>query len=205
MKNYKIVAYIIVSLLIIGGAIKFYRWVNPDTHTATVSTPTDTSFSQVTHDTYRPPSIPIIEKKQKPPAKLPSNVKPEDVKEVITIVKNPQDTTRVIITNDNEVYIDRQNGKVESVTVTTYKPPILEWGLFPKIGVSSDDKKPSPMVGISFLRVLGRVDVPVFALDIYGIGLGADVQVFKPISIGVLYHSAWDTHKSIRLTVAWNF
>lgn len=205
MKYIKPISIAIAVLIVIGLGFKFYKWINPTTHTATVVTPTDTSFSSVTHDTYRPQSIPFIERTQKPPAHLPDNIKPSDVKEVITVVKSPKDTTQVIITKKGDVYVGKQGGKVEAVTVTTYEPPILSWDLFIKIGVDGTTEKISPVAAIGLCEIIGRVDVPVFSLDLQGVGIGADVKIFKPISVGILYHDSWQTDKSIRLIINYNF
>lgn len=205
MKPYKPVVYIFVTLVILGLCYKFFpSIIHPDSHSV-VLTPQDTTFSKVTQNTYRPASIPFVEKKQPPPARLPNNVKPEDVKEVIQVVKNPNDTTRVIITNNGEVYVDRQNGAVESVTVTTYEPPILDFGYYVKLGIDGNADKVSPALGLGFCKVLGYVTLPVFTLDLQGMGVGMDCKVISPLSVGVIYHSAWNTDKSIRLTVMYNF
>ena len=199
MKNLKTIAYVILAIFILVFA---WRYFKPTEKVITVTTPKDTTFSQVTHDTYRPNSVPLLESTHTPPTRLPSNLKPKDVKEVITVVKKPNDSTRVIITNNGNVYVDRQNGKVENVTVTTYEPPILNFDLFPKLGIDGNTQKVSPFIGIAFLEICGKVDLPLFTVDLYGIGIGIDYQLFNPVSIGVIYHDDWQTNKSIRLTLA---
>ena len=206
MKNIKLSLYIIAIVIVIGLGYKFYVWITPNQQVSIVTTPRDTSFSQVTHNTYRPPSLPsFVEHRDKPPAKLPDNVKPTDVREVISVAKAPADTTRVIITNDGSVYVDRENGKVESVVVTQYEPPILDFGLFLKAGVDFDDTHISPVIEVAPLEILGKIDVPILSLDIDGIGFGMDYQILNPVSVGVMYHIDFRADKSIRLDVVWDF
>ena len=206
MKNIKLSLYIIVMIVVIGLGYKFYVWViTSKQQVSVVTTPRDTSFSQVTHNTYRPHSIPIIEKVQTPPAQLPTEIKPKDVKEVIVVTKKPNDTTKVIITKKGEVYVSKQGNKVENVTVTTYEPPILDFGLFLKVGIDFDDQHISPVIEVTPLEILGKIDIPVLSLDIEGIGAGFDYMVFNPISVGVMYHVDWRADKSIRLDLVWDF
>ncbi len=199
----KYMAYGIVIILLVGMGIKFYKYINKPP-VVTIVMPQDTTGTPITHETYRPQSIPIIEKPKKPKAQLPSNLTEKDVDKIITIVKSPADTTFIVFPKKGEPYVNKQGGKVLSVTITEYLPPILAWDWYFKIGLSGNTGQLSPAVGVSFLRIYGKLDLPVFGIDLYGIGLGLDYQIIEPISLGLTYHSSWTTQKSIRLTLCWN-
>ena len=203
-KSYKIVSYIIVILIVVSLGYKYYRWLNPTTKTITVTQSSDTTFHSTTHDTYRPPSLPsFIEHHNAPPSNIPSNMRPKDVREIITVVKVPGDTTHIIIGKDGSVNVPKQNGEVLGVTVTDYLPPILDFDWYVKLGIDGNADKISPMIGIGFCEIYGRVELPIFTLDLNGIGVGVDVKIIEPISIGVLFHDSWTTQKSIRLMVSY--
>ena len=201
----KKIGYIIAVVVIIGIAVKVYNWLNPPVQVSTVTTSTDPNTAPVVNTNYRPQSIPFVEHPIKPKVKIPTNVKEKDIEKVITIVKTPQDSTQIIFTKDGNVHVNKQGGRVISVEVTTYLDPIFALGIYPKAGLCGNDKKISLMVGVSFLEIYGKLHLPVFTLDLQGVGIGADYKLFKPISIGVIYHGAWNTDKTIRLTLAWNF
>ena len=203
MKLLKIFATIIAIAFVLFVAVK---WFSPQPKVITTTTPIDTAnFHAVDHGTYRPQSVPLIEHPGKPPATLPSNLKPKDIDQVITIVKKPGDTTQVIIDKKGNVYVPKQNGKVESVNITTYLPPILSFDWYPSFGIDGNFEKISPVVSIGFCEIYGKLQLPVFSLDIQGIGLGANYKLFDPISLGIIYHSNWNTSKEIRVFVGYNF
>jgi hypothetical protein len=205
MKTIKTIAYVIVAIVVIGLGYKFYKFINPGITTSTVTTDADTSFHAVAHDTYRPASIPFVENPVKPKVNLPSNVKEKDVEKVLTVVKSPNDSTQIIFTKDGNIHVSGQGGKVLKVEVTTYLDPILAFGLFPKIGIDANTIKISPVVGIAFLEIYGRLQLPVFSLDFQGIGAGADFKIFDPVNIGLMLHNNWDTSKDIRLSLVYSF
>jgi hypothetical protein len=199
----KYMAYGIVIILLVGAGIKFYKYINKPP-VVTVVMPQDTTGIPITHETYRPKSIPIIEKDKKSKTQLPSNLREKDVDKIITVVKSPADTTYIVFPKDGDPYVNKQGGKVLSVIITEYLPPILAWDWYFKIGVSGNTGQLSPMVGVSFLRIYGKLDLPVFGLDLYGIGLGLDYQIIEPISLGLTFHNSWGAQKTIRLFLVYN-
>jgi hypothetical protein len=200
----KNVAWLIGVVFVIIIGLRIYKSINEPSPT-TIIMPKDTSGTPITHETYRPPSIPLVENPVKPKVKLPNNLREKDVDRVITVVKSPHDTVQIVFPKRGEPYVDRKGGEVLSVTITEYLDPILSFGWYVKIGLSGNSSQLSPMIGVSFLRIMGKVDVPVFGLDLDGIGLGLDYRLFEPISIGIMAHNRWQTQKSIRLTLCWNF
>ena len=202
MKTLKIIAPIIAIAFVLIVAIK---WFSPGPKVITTTIPIDTAnFHSVQQETYRPQSIPLLEHPGKPPAQLPSNLKPKDIDQVITIVKTPGDTTQVIIDKKGNVYVPKDGGKVESVNITTYLSPVIAFDMFPKFGIDGNVEKISPVVSLGFCEIYGRLQLPVFSLDLYGIGLGTDYKIYDSISLGLMYHDDWSTRKSIRLTLEWN-
>jgi hypothetical protein len=198
----KTYAYIIALLFIVGFLL---YWFRPRPTVVTVTQHQDTTFSDNTNRTYRPQSIPLIERSVKPKVRLPDNIREKDVDRVITIVKSPHDSTTLIITKKGELYVDKQLGKVLSVDITTYLDPILSFGWYPKLGIDGNSTKVSPVVGIGFLEIYGKVQFPVFYLDLHGIGVGVDYKIFEPLSIGIMQLVKWDTGKEIRLSLVYNF
>ncbi len=200
----KYMAYGIVIILLVGAGIKFYKYINKPP-VVTVVMPQDTTGIPITYETYRPQSIPIIEKPKKPKAQLPSNLREKDVDKIIAIVKSPADTTYIVFPKSGEPYVNKQGGKVLSVTITEYLDPILAWDWYPQIGLNGNDKKISPLIGISFIRFYGIVQFPVFSFDIHGINIGLDCMLLNPISIGIVQHANWDSSREIRLNISYNF
>lgn len=207
MKTIHFIISAFVLLFFVGLGIKIYQAINSGTTTTTTTTYSDPNVAQNQNIPFRPQSVPIFEKEKDPPAKLPSDLKPKNVDRVIIITKktNPKDTTIVFLDKKGNIRIPNQGGLVDEVKIYSYLDPILSWDWFIKIGVNGNQYKFSPMVGLSFLRILGKVDLPVFGVDIHGMGLGIDYQVADPFSLGVLYHSAWNTDKSIRLMLNYDF
>jgi len=205
MKHIKLVIYGVIILILIGVGFKVYRYFNKPP-IVTVTIPNDSTFSPIAETTYRPASIPIIENPKKPKVQLPSNLREKDVAKVITITKktDPKDTTNIIIDKDGNYHVSKQGGLVDKVEITTYLDPILSWDWYVRLGINGNAEKVSPMVGISFLKIYGRIYLPAFSLDINGIGVGLDYKLFEPVSVGVIYHNSWQTDKSIRLTLCWN-
>jgi hypothetical protein len=202
----KKVAWLIGAVIVIAICVRVYKSINTPPEIITTA-PTDTSFAPITQTTYRPQSIPLIEHPVKPKIELPSNLREKDVDRAIVITNNtnPKSKSIIIIDNDGNIHVPKQDGLVGSVEVYNYLPPILNFDWYVKLGIDGNADKISPMVGISFLEIMGRVQLPVFALDLDGIGLGLDYAIFEPISIGIIYHNSWNTNKSIRLTLCWNF
>ena len=203
LANIKYIIYGVVIIVVIGLAFKVYRYINP-IPVVTIVMPQDTSGTPITHETYRPQSIPLVEHPTKPKVKLPSNLREKDVDRIITVIKAPHDTTYIVFPKKGDPYVDRESGKVLNVTITEYLDPILSWDWYLKIGLSGNLGQVSPMISMAFLRVYGRVDLPVFGLDLHGINAGIDYAVFDPFNIGIVQHVNWDLSREIRLILSYN-
>ncbi len=212
----KILTYILAAVLVfllVGIALRVKSCFDQADKVTTTTTSPDPNFSDVQHSTYRPPSTPF--EHQKAPAQLPSNVKESDVKEVIIVTKDVptsdstsrKDTTSVIITKNGDVYVGKQGGEVSKVEVITYKPAILQWGIFPALGVTAGQTI-SPAVTVSPLLILGKVKLPLLAADydigkkMPGLGIGTAYRVWK-IDLGIIAH--WNTkmERGVKFVVAY--
>ena len=205
--NYKTIIAVFTFFVLVILGIKACQWVNKPSVSTTVASP-DSTYKPATESNLRPTSVPF-EHTTKPIVHEPNNVPQTDIAHTYRIIKTDstgkKDTTSIVVLRNGNALVDNQDHKVTEFLEQVYVPPILSWDLHIKVGVDFNDKKVSPIVGLSFLRILGRVDVPVFSLDMSGIGIGADVQVLEPISVGVIYLNGFDTHKEIRLSVCYNF
>ena len=211
LKDYALILFIALAIL---GVIKGLQYITAPKPVVIVQ-PFDTNFAAIAHTNYRPESIPFIEHPQKPKIQLPSNVNQGDVANIIVVVKKDsstgrQDTTAIITTHDGTVYVNRDShgeDHTQSVTIITYVPPILKFGLFPSIGVDYVvNEKLSPVGSIGLLKILGSVTVPEFSADLYGIGAGASVKVYEDISAGVVYRWNYqDAKTQIAVKLAFNF
>lgn len=193
---------IIIALIFVGSVV--YKWLAPKPIVTTVVNHSDTNYVPVSTTPYTPPSTPF-ENPKKPDVKLPANIKEKYVDRVITITDSSGEKTKIIITHKDEVYVNKEGGRIKKVEITQYLPPILSWGIFTQAGIDGNTETISPFVGISFLEIKGKVHIPVFTLDLHGIGIGADYKLWKIFGVGIMYHDAWNTDKSIRLKMQFYF
>ena len=204
MKYLKPLAYIVAALFLIGIAWKFFA---PKPIIETVTHHQDTTIADTHQSTIRPTSLPF-EHETVPPVVLPPSINSNNIAKVDVIVSNhngKQDTIVVITDKQGNQSVPKQPGSVTEFHEYNYLPPYIAFGINPKIGVDGNTTRISPVVAISFLEIMGRVQLPVFALDLHGIGIGADCKIFNPISLGVLYCAEWNTNKQIRLSLVYNF
>jgi hypothetical protein len=206
MKYIKSASYVIVVLIVIGIGYKGWQYLNkPQVITRTTSP--DSTYKSPDKTTLRPKSIPL-EKKDKPIVREPEGVAQKDIARTYRIITKDstghKDTVSVVILKNGQALADNKDGKVSEFLQQEYLEPILNFDFFLKIGIDGTTEKVSPVVGLGFCRILGRVDLPVFSLDLHGIGAGADYQIAEPISIGIMIHDSWNTDKSLRLSACYN-
>ncbi|MBE3141459.1 MAG: hypothetical protein IMZ53_12865 [Thermoplasmata archaeon] len=194
--NYIKIGIVLLVLLFVGSVV--YKWLTPAPIVTTITTHSDSNYVSISTTPYTPASTPF-ENPKKPDVKLPANIPEKYVDRVITITDSSGEKTKIIITKKGGTYVNKEGGRIKSVEITQYLPPILSWGIFPQIGVDGNSNKVSPFIGISFLEIKGRVQLPVFTLDLDGIGIGVDYRLFEVFGAGILYHDAFNTDKSIRL------
>ena len=203
MKYIKHIAYAIATIFLIGLAWKFF---SPKPIVETVIHHQDTTIVNTHESTIRPSSLPF-ENEAKPPVVIPPSIKKKDIAKVDVIVSNhngTRDTVVVITDKKGNQFVPKQPGGVTEFNEYVYLPPYVAFGWNPKLGLDGNTTKISPMVAVSFMEIMGRVQLPVFALDLQGVGIGADCKLFDPISIGVLYCTEWNTNKQIRLSLVYN-
>jgi hypothetical protein len=196
-------AYAIVAIAAIWAAYHF--WFKPEPAVITVTQPIDHTFAQTSDFEYKPASTPF-ESKKTPLVRQPEGIPAKDIAKAVRIIKKDstgrRDTTGIILTKDGQLLVDNAAGRVESVYIANYVPPILDWGLHLQVGISIW-KKPSPAIAIAPLEVEGCVQLPVVALDLYGLGLGANYRL-SHYSFGVIQHYSYLWEKQIKFIVTYN-
>jgi hypothetical protein len=134
-------------------------------------------------------------------------VKEKEIKREIRIIKidssGHADTTGIILMENGEVLVDNAARNVKSVDVANYVAPILDWGLHLQAGVSIWDHV-SPAIAIAPLEIEGCLQLPVIAVDIYGVGIGASYRL-SHYSFGIISHYGFTLEKQIKILVTYNF
>lgn len=180
-----------------------------------IVTPQDSTFAPLEHRSYTPPSvqIPFLTKKKSghPPASLPVGVSEKDVKRVISLkYKDRTEPVNIIEMKSGMIFV-KKDSLLEEVTDWTYRPPIVEFGLFPGGGLSfawQDSKlRLSPTMGFSLMDVCGTVRLPFISVDIDGLGAGIQAKLYHEIYIGPSIVWSFDdlSHKQIRISLNYNF
>lgn len=205
-KEIKIIICAFAAIFFVSLTIKLFY--SPTPQKSVQSASPDNTFRSAEETNLRPKSIPF-EPADKPIVREPENVPQKDIDRTYRIITKDstghKDTLSLVILKDKQqALVDNKNGQVQEFLEQDYLSPILAFGIFPKLGIDGNVEKISPMIAISFLEIYGRVQLPIFSLDLQGIGIGLDVNILKPISLGATYHDDWDTKKSIRLTLSIN-
>jgi hypothetical protein len=206
MKDYlKYFSVIVVAITIAYICITVKDCGAVEDSSGRVIIPADSGFLPSIHHNYRPKSTPF-EKPIKPVSRLPKGIKESDVKRVISVRKPKlNDTTVIIETRDDGIFIPRQDSIEAQVSVTDYLPQILSFGIYPAIGLTLDVQMQfSPSVSICFLKIEGKILAPVFAADIRSVGIGIGYQFYHEISVSAI--SMWnysDLQRTIKLEVSY--
>jgi hypothetical protein len=205
-KEIRVIIYAFVAIFFISIAYKIFYSPKPQ-KIIEIASP-DNTFTSAGETTLRPKSIPF-EATTKPIVREPDNVPQKDIDRTYRIITKDstghKDTVSLVILKDkHQALVDNKNGEVQEFLEQEYLSPILAFGVFPKLGIDGNTQVISPLIGLSFLEIYGCVQLPIFILDLQGIGIGLDVNILNPISLGVIYHDDWNTKKSIRLTLSIN-
>jgi hypothetical protein len=174
-------------------------------------TPDDTNFAKIVERDYRPASTPF-EHPLEPDVRLPQGYSEKEVKRVIIVTKSIDvsdrkpvfDKTAIIEMRSGEIFVDKQGGRVQSTEVVTYKDPIFSLGLYPQVGTTIG-KGFSPMIGFSPLRILGRVDFPLLATDLQGVGVGVSGKIWHNFSAGLLAHWSFTIERQVKFLASYTF
>jgi hypothetical protein len=207
--------YIAIILACIVGAIVLFRigsCGDGSTDETTTRIPSDSAFVPITERTLRPRST-LFEGASKTPARLPKGLSEGDVARIVRVVKRIRvdsarsilDTTSVIITKADQVFVPKQPGIETSVEDIKFVDPILHFGLFPSIGISiaklGIPSEVSPSIAIAPLEILGKVQLPLIAADLNGVGVGIGWR-YKDFVFAVAGHQRFeDAGRSVRIMI----
>lgn len=196
-------AYAIVAIAVIWAAYHF--WFKPAPAVIIETQQEDSTFADTREYDYKPVSTPF-ERKKIPLVRKPAGTSDKEISKAVRIIKKDstgrRDTTGIILTEDGQLLVDNADGRIESVYIANYVPPILDWGLHLQVGISIW-KKPSPVIAIAPLEIEGCVQLPVVALDLYGLGIGANYRL-NHYSFGVIQHYSYLWEKQIKFTLTYN-
>ena len=181
--KYSAIILVCVTLLVI--IIRFGSCNDAKTDDATIRIPADSGFVPVIERKYRPPSTPFERSSKKSPAKLPKDLSEGNVARIVTVVKRIPvdsahflwDTTSVIVTKGDQVFVPKQPGTETNVRDTKFTDPIFRWGLFTSVGISIvkfgvPTLEVSPSIAIAPLEIMGEVQFPLLTADLTGVGIG---------------------------------
>jgi hypothetical protein len=178
-----------------------------------IRVPADSNFVPVKERNYRPRSTPF-ERPSNIPVTLPKGVTEANVARIVTVVKRIpidsahflQDTTSIIITKGDQVFVPKQSGVETGVQDIKFIDPIFRWGLFTSIGASFTKfgvptLEVSPSIAISPLEILGKVQLPLLAADLSGIGIGIAYRHKDFIFVLADHERFVDAGRSIRIMI----
>ena len=114
-----------------------------------------------------------------------------------------KDTTKVITMKDGRVFLDKQNGEVQSVDLFTYKPPILDFGLFLSAGVTFSATTVCPSVAISPLQICGAIQIPLIVADLRGVASGFSYRLWN-FNAGIVWHYTFNAEQQLNLLLTYN-
>lgn len=204
-KEIKIIVGVFIAIFFLSLAYKLFYPNKPQT-TIKKESP-DNTFVSANETSLRPKSIPF-EPTTKPIVREPNNVPQSEIARTYRVITKDssghKDTTSLTILKNGQALADNKNGQVQEFLTQEYLPPVLSFGLFTKLGIDGNIEKISPMAAISFMEIYGIVQLPVFSLDLQGIGIGLDAKILNSVSLGMMYHDDWNTNKGIRLTLSIN-
>lgn len=210
MKALKYVAIIIAcaTIIIIVAQI---RNCGSNDQGGVIVAPVDTNFAPVTHETYRPPSLPFSKKTSG--VELPKGVKEQDVQRVISVEvrdvpKEPPKRIDIIEMKTGEVFVHKDSS-ISDVTVSTFEPPVftfqLKFGAGVSIGKAGSGLRFSPAALFAPVEWAGWIQIPALGADLDGMGLGAQIKVYHDFSVGALRLWRYDGGAKIKLTISYVF
>jgi hypothetical protein len=208
--------YIAVILTCIVGAIALFRigsCGDGNGGDVSVRIPADTGFVPVTERELRPRSTPF-EGASNVPVKLPKGLAEGDVARIVRVVKripinssrSVLDTTAMIITKADQVFVPKQDGIQTSVEDTKFVPPIFRFGIFASVGISLvklgiPNLEVSPSIAIAPLEILGKIQLPLITADLQGVGIGVGYR-YKDFVFAVAGHQRFeDAGRSVRIMI----
>lgn len=158
-----------------------------DSSTVVVKQDPTGKFEDVHSGTYRPPSIPVIEKKGQSP--LPAGIDERQVDRVVKIHLTERDTALSIVElKTGEVLVERDS-IIDRVEVIDFSPPLLLFDIRFALGLSSGSEEDGnwsvrPAASASFMELAGAVRIPVVLVDTRHVGLGCSTRIYHEIWAG---------------------
>ena len=181
-----------------------------DSSTVVVKQDPTGKFEDVHSGTYRPPSIPVIEKKGQSP--LPAGIDERHVDRVVKIHLVERDAALSIVEmKTGEILVERDS-IIDHVEVVDFTPPFLlfeiRFGLGLSIGPDADHSWIiRPAASASVIEVAGRVRVPTAILDTRHFGLALQVRLYHEIwaGAGVFWQFSDLERRSVRVALHYTF
>lgn len=209
--KYSAIILICVTVLVI--LFRFGSCNDAKMDDVTIRIPTDSGFVPVTERKYRPPSTPF-ERSSKSPVKFPKDLSEGNVARIVTVVKRIPidsahslwDTTSVIVTKGDQVFVPKQPGTQTTVQDTKFTDPIFRWGLFSSVGISIakfgvPTLEVSPSLAIAPLEIMGEVRFPFLTTDLTGVGIGIAYRHNDFIFALANHERFIDAGRSIRIMI----
>jgi len=211
-----VIKYITILAVTAAVLIIFFSakdWLSVETKSERILIPSDSNFVEIAEQQYRPSSTPF-EKPSNTPVMLPKGMKERDVKRVITIAKKLPvaqgdtvvvDETHIIETKSGDIFIPKQPGKEIVVREIGYAAPILALSWKTSIGFSTSwTGSLSPAIAAAPLEIAGTVRLPIFIMDLQGVGLGMGV-IYERFIFGMSRHWRFgDAEPSSKLTIMYS-
>ncbi len=203
----KYVAVIIAAVAIIVFIVKIRSCSSTGVTPRSTYVPRDSNFVPVTRQDYQPPSLPFSKRKLN--IKLPAGVKEKDVSKIITLgVGNiAHDSTRsfdIIVTKNGEIFLQRDSS-VQSLSVTTVTPAVLDFGIRFGFGISAAGFKYPvfirPSLALAPLEWSGWLQAPTIVADLDGIGVGAQARIYHDVYVGAERLWLYDGESRIKVTL----
>ncbi len=171
--------------------------------------PSDSNFTAVTRQDYRPPSSPLSNKRLD--VALPKGVKEKDVRKVTSIqVSNvpahPPKKIDIIETRHGETFVAKDSS-IQSVTVTVIEPQLLSLSLRFGFGMTLSRIKNAAVVSPAAIMApvewSGWIHAPTIVADLDGIGPGAQVSIYHDLYVGAARLWLYEGGDRLKLSLAY--
>lgn len=162
-------------------------------------------FAPVARSTYRPRSIPLLERE--PKKILPPGVDPLDVARIVQIRRKDREPLSIVELKDGGVLVERDS-TVEGIEVTDFEHQIVDLGVAFTLGFSLGTDAGGrwtirPAGTVSLVEILGAVRFPSLGADPDGFGPLIQARVLDEIWVGIgpYWRFADLNQKSLRITI----
>ena len=213
MKWVKVGGVVIAAILVVVVIVRVNSCMDTlqGVETNRTVTPADSSFNQIEHQVYRPPSLPFSKKTSG--VKLPQGVREEDVARVTRLKwRGFEHPTDVIELKTVEIFV-KKDAELEEVTVLEFVPPVFRVGLFPAAGISFPSSSQSrtgvvsPVGSLALVEWYGIIRLPSLSVDLDGMGVGGQVKLYHELYAGPLILWRYEDTKEtmVKITLQYNF